>query len=63
MTDGEVQDLRDRLVRLEAKVDCLAETVAKMAGSADTLNTIVKFVITPLLVILGGLIGIKLIGG
>ncbi len=63
MTDGEVQDLRDRLVRLETKVDSLAESVAKMVGSSDTLNTIVKFVITPLLVILGGLIGIKLIGG
>ncbi len=63
MTDGEVQDLRDRLVRLETKVDSLAESVAKMVGSSDTLNTIVKFVITPLLVILGGLIGIKLLGG
>ncbi len=63
MTDGEVQDLRDRLVRLETKVDSLAESVAKMMGSSDTLNTLIKFVITPLLVILGGLIGIKLLGG
>lgn len=61
MSPDDIQDLRDRLTRLDTKVDELAVNVAKMVGSADNLHTIVTYIVLPLIIILGALIGVKLV--
>lgn len=49
-----------RLAALEKEVVNLALTVGKSNGKASSTYNLTRFVILPLIVILGGLIGIKL---
>ncbi len=50
----------NRLQRLEQCYDALSEKVNKLLGQTGTVEMILKWVVLPLLVILGGLVGIKI---
>ena len=50
-----------RLTALEAKVGKLEDEVAVMLAQSSTTNTLIKWVILPLVLIMGGLVGIKLV--
>jgi len=49
-----------RLCKVEEAITRLQADVAKIIGSTSTVEMILKWVVLPLLIILGGLIGIKL---
>jgi hypothetical protein len=57
-TPEEIQDTR--LCKIEESVLKLTADVAKIIGSTSTVEMILKFVVLPLLIILGGLVGIKI---
>ncbi len=59
--EDDVKRHEDHLMRLDSCVDELGKTLAKLCGSQGTVEMLLKWVIVPLLVILGGLIGIKLV--
>jgi hypothetical protein len=50
-----------RLNHLDDCVDQVGKSVSKLEGSMSTVEVLVKWVITPLLLIVGGLVGVKLI--
>mgnify|MGYP001562132367 CR=1 FL=1 len=50
-----------RLSALEAKVDNLEDTIKVMLSQAGTTNMLIKWVVLPLVIIMGGLVGIKLV--
>lgn len=56
-----IEELRKDLARLEEKVDGIAEKVALLEGQHNIAELLVKWVIMPLVVLLGGLVGIKLV--
>lgn len=56
-----MDELYRRLGVLEGKVEKMEETVHELIGATGTTNTLIKYVILPLIVILGGLVGIKLV--
>jgi hypothetical protein len=58
--EEEVQDVRKRVEKLEACVDELSKGLNKLIGSADVTEKLLKYVILPLLIIVGGLVGIKI---
>ncbi|MEM2174380.1 MAG: hypothetical protein ABIM21_00460 [candidate division WOR-3 bacterium] len=55
-----INDLANRVQKLEQDVAELKGQVQILAVSANTTTTIIKYVVTPLLIIVGALIGIKL---
>ncbi len=61
MNDGDVQDIKDRLTRLEDKFDAITLRVAELTASASTLKMILTYVVTPLIIVVAGLVGIKLV--
>ncbi len=61
MSDGDVQDIKDRLTRLEDKFDAITLRVAELTASASTLKMILTYVVTPLIIVVAGLVGIKLV--
>ena len=48
-----------RLTALEGKVDNLEAEIAVMLAQSGTTNTLIKYVILPLIIILGALVGVK----
>lgn len=54
------QGLVERLERMENKIDELIERVSALEAKAGTTKTLIKWVVFPLLCILGALIGLKL---
>ena len=55
-----MDELARRLGVLEGKMDDLEREVAKLTGASSTTNTLIRFVILPLIVILGALVGVKI---
>ncbi len=55
-----MQDIERRVERLEDCYDRIAQDVASIKGSTGTVEMILKWVVLPLLVIVGGLVGIKI---
>lgn len=51
----------DRLTHLEHQVQLLETKVDALVGKAELANQLIKYVILPLIVILGGLVGVKLV--
>jgi len=49
-----------RIDRLDDCVDTLTKSLSKIEGSTGTIEMLVKWVILPLIVILGGLVGVKI---
>ena len=58
--DGTILDHEKRLVKVEDCQDDLKDKVNQLMGKASTTLILVKWVITPLILMLGGLVGIKL---
>ena len=54
-----MDELVRRISALEGKVDKLEEEIAVMLAQSGTTNTLIKYVILPLIVILGALVGVK----
>ena len=48
-----------RLAALEGKVDALEEEIAVMLAQSGTTNQLVKYVILPVSIIRGALVGLK----
>ncbi len=58
--ETEIIDAKERIAKLEVCVTGLAATLAKIEGSVGTTEMLVKWVILPLIIIVGGLVGVKL---
>jgi len=56
----ELQQHEQRLQHLEEISNHLTDRLAKIEGSLSTVETLVKWVILPLIIIVGGLVGIKI---
>lgn len=52
--------VEERLDRLEEHYAELSAAVNKLLGQTSTVEMILKWVVLPLLIILGGLVGIKI---
>ncbi len=61
MSDDDIEDLRARLQALEKVTLDLHGLVMQLVGQTNMLNLLIKWVILPLIVILGGLVGIKIV--
>ncbi len=59
--ETELLDQRERIGKLEICVAGLTATLAKIEGSTSVTEMLVKWVILPMIVILGGLVGTKLV--
>jgi len=55
-----LEDHEKRLTGVEKCVTDLTATVNKMAGEASAILTLIRWVVTPLIVILGALVGVKI---
>jgi predicted nucleic acid-binding Zn-ribbon protein len=53
MLEEEIRRLNERLNTLEVKIEVLIQT-------NNHLSTLIKYVVTPLIIILGALIGVKI---
>ena len=51
----------ERLVRIEAKLDDVATRIASLEGQYSLSATLIKWIIFPLIVILGGIAGVKVL--
>jgi prefoldin subunit 5 len=56
----QIDELKQEVNTLETKVDELRGEVTAMKDSYNTTITLTKYVITPLLFILGALVGVKI---
>ncbi len=56
-----MDDIERRLTRLEDVYTALAADIAAIKGSQQTVELLLKFVILPLIIIVGGVVGIKLV--
>lgn len=55
-----INDLDVRVKALEIKIETLSAKIDMIANSNQTIKLILQYVVTPLLIILGGLIGVKI---
>lgn len=49
----------ERLVRIEAKLDDVASRLASLEGQYGLSGTLIKWIIFPLIMIVGGIAGVK----
>ena len=56
-----IPDHAKRIERLEQCVGEIRTDIGKLSGAASTTLLLLKYVVVPLIVILGGLVGIKLV--
>ncbi len=59
--ETELAEVKERVTRLENSVSTIDKAVAVIQGSTSSIEMILKWVVLPLLVILGGLVGIKIV--
>jgi len=53
--------VEDRLLAIETKIDELIERIALLEGQQNSLSMMIKWVVFPMLIIVAGLVGIKLV--
>jgi uncharacterized coiled-coil protein SlyX len=58
--EARMNDLDSRVRALEIKIETLSTKIDMIANSNTTIKMILQYVVTPLLIILGALIGVKL---
>jgi ABC-type uncharacterized transport system involved in gliding motility auxiliary subunit len=58
--EEQVAEHERRLLKLEICTEKMGSDIAKLLGSAQTVELLLKWVILPLIIIVGGLVGIKL---
>ncbi len=63
-----MEDLNRRMLALESRVDKFIERfdvveskLDALIGKTDLVTTVIKFIVLPLIMILGGLVGIKFV--
>ncbi len=56
-----LEDIERRLEDIETSLKVLNFEVGKLLGAQKTTATLIKYVILPLVIILGGLVGIKIV--
>ena len=56
-----MDNIEERLERMEAAMERINHELGELLGSQRSVETLVKYVILPLIIILGGLVGIKII--
>ena len=61
MGDDDIEDLRTRLAALEKVTLDLHGMVMQLVGQTNMLNTLIKYVILPLIGIVGALVGFKIV--
>jgi hypothetical protein len=57
---GRINDLDTRVRALEIKIETLSTKIDMIANSNATIKMILQYVVTPLLIILGSLVGVKI---
>jgi hypothetical protein len=63
MNETKVEQFEKGLDRIEEAVYELTTQTGKLCGAAKTTETMVKWIILPLITILGALVGVDVIGG
>lgn len=53
--------VEERVLALEQAVLSLSSDIGELKGATNTISTLVKFVVLPLIIIVGGLVGIKIV--
>ena len=53
-------EIEQRLLSMENRLNDLEHKVDQLLGAQNTLTQLIKFVILPLIIIVGGLVGIKI---
>jgi len=53
-------DIEDRLDRIERSINDLHLKVGELVGAQKTTNMIIKYIVFPLIIILGALVGVKI---
>jgi hypothetical protein len=54
-------DLEQRIANIEKALNTINHELGKLVGQQRTTVLLVKYVVLPLLIILGGLVGIKIV--
>jgi hypothetical protein len=54
-------DLEERIANIERALNHINHELGKLVGQQRTTVLLVKYVVLPLLIILGGLVGIKIV--
>ena len=55
-----ITNLQDRLDAIDGRLNAINLELGKLIGAQKTTTTLIKFIILPLIIILGSLVGIKL---
>ncbi len=58
--EHEMLDAKERIAKLEVCVAGITTTLARIEGSVGVTEMLVKWVILPLIIIVGGIVGIKI---
>ena len=56
-----MDDLEKRLEKIEAAIERINHELGELLGSQRSVETLIKYVVLPLIIILGGLVWIKII--
>jgi hypothetical protein len=56
-----MSDVNAAVARLEDKVDEILQRVAALEGKADMSKMVIQWIVLPLIVILGAIIGVKVV--
>ena len=56
-----LEDIERRLEGIETSMKIINFELGKLLGAQKTTATLIKYVILPLIIILGGLVGIKIV--
>lgn len=59
--ETELKDLKDHVIRLDERLNHMSKDLAVIKGSQETTTQLLKYVVTPLIIILGALVGLRLI--
>lgn len=54
-------EIETRLFALEGRLNTLEGKVDQLLGAQNTMSQLLKYVVTPLIIILGALVGIKIV--
>jgi ABC-type uncharacterized transport system involved in gliding motility auxiliary subunit len=56
-----MDDLERRIERIEEAINRINHELGKVLGSQRNVEILVKYVVLPLIVIVGGLVGVKIV--
>lgn len=56
-----MSDIDAAIDRLDGKIDQILQRVANLEGKADMSKMVIQWVVLPLIVILGAIIGVKVV--